>query len=486
MSIKGFSVGGNVERYDYNSLDNLPSEITIDTALSGSSTNPVQNKVVTGAINAATDSVTAISGEVSNLKSAFIHSKVNPYSLTTESPGYLTTSGSINAQSSTNLEVYSDFISLPSGVEGFTFKWWLLTANGGSAWIRAIFYDASKVMLDYASGSIVMVGEDGDYTLYKRTFTLPTGTAFVRISYRTFGSHKAQIVYGEDSNYGLSATDIDANITLAATPSYAFDHIGIRGIAHRGFCRDGAPENTIHAFRAAVANGFDFIEGDLRFTSDGVPVLLHDASINRTARNADGTEISTTINIANITYAQALTYDFGVRAGSEYAGTKIPTLYEFLYFCRDTGSYPYIDCALTSAARANLITVAQKIVDMGMQDRVTFISSNELVLQAYLSVYPKFRVGLLLNAELDSERQKAVKLLMSAFNRVFIDCNVDNYTTYQTSIDAFCEAQGIELELWTIDSSAKINSLPSIVRGVTSNTFNFKVIKRQTAMGTNN
>ena len=70
MSIKGFSVGGNVERYDYNSLDNLPSEITIDPALSGSSTNPVQNKVVTGAINATTDSVNALSGEVSDLKSA--------------------------------------------------------------------------------------------------------------------------------------------------------------------------------------------------------------------------------------------------------------------------------------------------------------------------------------------------------------------------------------------------------------------------------
>lgn len=73
MSIKGFSVGGNVERYDYNSLDNIPSEITIDTVLSRSSTNPVQNKVVTGAINATTDSVTALSGEVSDLKSRIGH-----------------------------------------------------------------------------------------------------------------------------------------------------------------------------------------------------------------------------------------------------------------------------------------------------------------------------------------------------------------------------------------------------------------------------
>lgn len=70
MSIKGFSVGGNVERYDYNFLDNRPSEITIDTDLSDSSTNPVQNRVVTNAINAANGSISSVSGEVDDLKSA--------------------------------------------------------------------------------------------------------------------------------------------------------------------------------------------------------------------------------------------------------------------------------------------------------------------------------------------------------------------------------------------------------------------------------
>lgn len=70
MSIKGFSVGGNVERYDYNFLDNRPSEITVDTALSDSSTNPVQNSAVTNAINAANGSISSVSGEVDDLKSA--------------------------------------------------------------------------------------------------------------------------------------------------------------------------------------------------------------------------------------------------------------------------------------------------------------------------------------------------------------------------------------------------------------------------------
>lgn len=70
MSIKGFSVGGNVERYDYNFLDNRPSEITVDTALSGSSTNPVQNSAVTNAINAANVSISSVSRDVDDLKSA--------------------------------------------------------------------------------------------------------------------------------------------------------------------------------------------------------------------------------------------------------------------------------------------------------------------------------------------------------------------------------------------------------------------------------
>ena len=46
-------------------------------------------------------------------------------------------------------------------------------------------------------------------------------------------------------------------------------------MAHRGF-RGVAPENTMAAFRAAVAAGADGIELDVHLTRDGVPVILHD------------------------------------------------------------------------------------------------------------------------------------------------------------------------------------------------------------------
>ena len=52
-------------------------------------------------------------------------------------------------------------------------------------------------------------------------------------------------------------------------------------IAHRG-ASFAAPENSLEAFQRAIEQGADRIELDVRFTSDGVPVVMHDARTGRT------------------------------------------------------------------------------------------------------------------------------------------------------------------------------------------------------------
>ncbi|MCP3425694.1 esterase [Rothia sp. AR01] len=51
-------------------------------------------------------------------------------------------------------------------------------------------------------------------------------------------------------------------------------------LAHRGFAPEGA-ENTLEAFRAAAELGVRWIETDVNTTADGVPVLIHDPSLER-------------------------------------------------------------------------------------------------------------------------------------------------------------------------------------------------------------
>ena len=52
-------------------------------------------------------------------------------------------------------------------------------------------------------------------------------------------------------------------------------------IAHRGASAH-APENTLASFRKAVEVGADGIELDVRLSKDGVPVVIHDATLTRT------------------------------------------------------------------------------------------------------------------------------------------------------------------------------------------------------------
>lgn len=52
-------------------------------------------------------------------------------------------------------------------------------------------------------------------------------------------------------------------------------------IAHRGAGSD-APENTLAAIHATNASGINWIEIDIKITYDGVPILMHDDTIDRT------------------------------------------------------------------------------------------------------------------------------------------------------------------------------------------------------------
>ncbi|MCL0105240.1 hypothetical protein M1N90_00580 [Dehalococcoidia bacterium] len=56
----------------------------------------------------------------------------------------------------------------------------------------------------------------------------------------------------------------------------------MRIIAHRGFSAL-RPENTICSFDLAMERGFDLLELDIHLSKDGIPVVMHDESVDRTS-----------------------------------------------------------------------------------------------------------------------------------------------------------------------------------------------------------
>ena len=100
--------------------------------------------------------------------------------------------------------------------------------------------------------------------------------------------------------------------------------------AHRGDCKH-APENTLAAFEAAIENGADVIELDVRQTKDGEIVVMHDESIKRTCGKNK--------KVGKLTYEELLEYHptKGYKGSNkaDFAEEKIPTLREAIELVGD-------------------------------------------------------------------------------------------------------------------------------------------------------
>ena len=140
-------------------------------------------------------------------------------------------------------------------------------------------------------------------------------------------------------------------------------------IGHRG-ASALAPENTLAAFRRAIADGADGIEFDVRLARDGVAVVIHDATLARTG--------SLTRRVANLTADELQAIDVGswfrssIAAKSSsldqnFAGETVPLLQEvFKLFEKNKGRL-YLEMKAVAGAGAEL---AAEVVRLIRQSRV--------------------------------------------------------------------------------------------------------------------
>ena len=97
-------------------------------------------------------------------------------------------------------------------------------------------------------------------------------------------------------------------IALTAVPF--FDRRRPRIYAHRGGCALG-PENTIAAFDLGLAAGADGLELDVRLSADGIPVVVHDATLDRTTDASGPVSARTAEELARVDAGCRFTDDAG-------------------------------------------------------------------------------------------------------------------------------------------------------------------------------
>lgn len=181
-------------------------------------------------------------------------------------------------------------------------------------------------------------------------------------------------------------------LVAALSPATASPHPA--NIGHRGGTVD-RPENTIINFDFALENGIDWIETDVWLSSDGIPVIHHDETLDRTT-NGTGFVYSKTL-------AELKLLDAGSWFGPAYAGTPIPTLAEALLAIQGRGK------VLIEIKRIAYIPAVAQVVDsVGFphEDLITWIRLGTHMAELYKQAIPGSRVILAASYQYGRDEQE--------------------------------------------------------------------------------
>lgn len=208
------------------------------------------------------------------------------------------------------------------------------------------------------------------------------------------------------------------NATLLARPQI---------VAHRGYWKtDGSAQNSLTSLQKAADLGLWGSEFDVWITSDGVPVVFHDASF-------DGMRIEDT------PYATLMNHRLG-------NGEFLPTLQQYLQLGK---KLPYITLVLEIKTHKSdernlraVKTCLELVRTLGLEHRVDYIAFSRFVCEQVHALSPQSKVAYL-NGDLSPAEIK--KLGFTG-----IDYHLNVFDKHPEWVEQ-CKRLGLEVNVWTVD-----------------------------------
>ena len=226
-------------------------------------------------------------------------------------------------------------------------------------------------------------------------------------------------------------------------------------VAHRG-ASGAAPENTLAAAHLALEMGAPAVECDVHLSADGVPVVIHDAAVDRTT-NGHG-------EVSSLTLAQLKSLDAGVWKGPQHAGERVPALDELLHICAGRarvfvelkvgGGSALVDASL-DVIRASGAEVA--IISFG-PDEVRLVARRR----------PDLPLGFLVAR--DRLAQHGAQWLVDTARQLGANFVSPQQTAVDAGLVSAAHAAALPVSVWTVDDAERMRHLAALgVDAVTTN-----------------
>ena len=270
--------------------------------------------------------------------------------------------------------------------------------------------------------------------------------------------------------------------------------------AHRAGQHE-APENTIVAIKTAFKNGALAIEVDLDFTKDGIPVLFHDDSVDRTTNGSGLIRDMDYTTLKNLNAAHHHPYIIEKNKKLEHCFEPIPTLYEAVELCISKG----ITMDLDIKSNPKLVSIALKELIKKYPEAHEYVFLTSFYphyLYMLRKEFPDFAAGIIwrpmylsksINGEPKYSPFKMIYMsLFDSFLRYFvhnlasnflgISMAVTNKKTFSESYLKRWNDQNVQLIVWTVNNPVQktyfLNYLKTPI--VTDSVLNSKHCEEQT------
>ncbi|PYS35024.1 MAG: hypothetical protein DMF75_04855 [Acidobacteria bacterium] len=228
-------------------------------------------------------------------------------------------------------------------------------------------------------------------------------------------------------------------------------------IGHRG--ASVAPENTLAAFARALDEGADGVELDVRLARDGVPVVIHDATLRRTGLREGIVAEMTSAELGQIDVGSWFNRANPEFTNREYAGLFVPTLDEVFRFFNETPSRKaiiYVEMKTDKAEQSSnelAHSVVQSINEFEFRSRVVVVSFNLNALAFIKQIDGEICTGALFEPRHTARKLMTTRRMIASA----IDSGVDEILLNRLIVTRNSVLSALELKLrpvvWTVDHS---------------------------------
>lgn len=217
-------------------------------------------------------------------------------------------------------------------------------------------------------------------------------------------------------------------------------------VAHRGYSAL-YPENTMISFEKAVEAGCKAIELDVGMTKDGVLVVLHDVTVNRTT-NGTG-------NVHDLTWETVSQLDAGSWKSPEFTGIRIPTFESVLDRFKNENVFLVVEIKYQSAYGLEIIDkIANNILKRRMENQCLIMSFNNQMTSIMKNRYSMLNTGLLGSGDTSQAKILAIGGRHSFISWQYINLDSNIVTEWKNA--------GLGVNAWTINTETDLQNAYNI------------------------